>query len=583
MALLIVVASCTGGGKTGHLQEEAALQIKDRILDTYGNQPEQALAMIDSAVGKGIMPSYYAEVLRIKVYSQAMEATRQDTAIIIGEQLLREEPIRQDLALQQDVLEVLVYSARQLGDFEMQLRYNIQLADVCRRQGAEVEALRTDAEVGLTLAQLGKTDEGLAKIDSVLRRIDRVRKFTELDASIIAMKRKISVLLENERFDDVAAVARHMLDRLADYEAHPDEYHDGFYREPKEDSRPDYIGFYRSQAWAFLVSASEGDTARHYLSLYDQTPLGKTLDGRRLIISALRRLGEYERMEAICDETEALCKERGDTLTRDFATILRDRAVAAEAQGQKDESLQLWKRYANIAHATSERLLLSQANLYAARYHVQEQQQEIAQQKSSKRYIIVVALFVSLLALAGLFFAWYAARQWRKTQLKNRALAQQIKEAYIYKEKYEALADSSAAQPGAASPPEQSPQPKIVSLDGLSPEELFHYIEHEVSRRLLFLNPAFDRQMIIDEFHISKERVGAAFSQGSKYDSLPQFVSDLRLEYASKLLVTTDLPISEITSKAGFSNASVFSRCFSRKFQISPTQYRRFHIDKLTS
>ena len=114
-----------------------------------------------------------------------------------------------------------------------------------------------------------------------------------------------------------------------------------------------------------------------------------------------------------------------------------------------------------------------------------------------------------------------------------------------------------------------------AALDSLSPEELFHYIEREVSRRLLFLNPSFGRQMIMDEFHLSKERVGAAFSKGSKYDSLPQFVNDLRLEYASKLLVTTELPISEILAEAGFSNASVFSRYFSRKFQISPSQYRR--------
>ena len=70
-------------------------------------------------------------------------------------------------------------------------------------------------------------------------------------------------------------------------------------------------------------------------------------------------------------------------------------------------------------------------------------------------------------------------------------------------------------------------------------------------------------------------RAEAANAQGSKYDSLPQFVSDLRLEYASKLLITTDLPINEITAKAGFSNASVFSRYFSRKFQISPSQYRQ--------
>jgi AraC-like DNA-binding protein len=97
---------------------------------------------------------------------------------------------------------------------------------------------------------------------------------------------------------------------------------------------------------------------------------------------------------------------------------------------------------------------------------------------------------------------------------------------------------------------------------------------------LLFLNPSFDRQMIMDEFHLSKESVGAAFAQGSKYKSLPQFVTDLRLEYASKLLVTTDLPIIDIMAKAGFSNASVFSRYFSRKYQISPMQYRRANSEQ---
>lgn len=179
----------------------------------------------------------------------------------------------------------------------------------------------------------------------------------------------------------------------------------------------------------------------------------------------------------------------------------------------------------------------------------------------------MVAVFMGVLAIIGLLFAWYAAHQWRKTQLKNLVLAQQMKDAIVYKSKYEVLEKLLVDA-------DVKPEPHEVSVNDMTPEELFHYIEREVSRRLLFLNPSFDRQMIMDEFHISKERVGAAFSQGSKYDSLPQFVSDLRLEYASKLLVTTNLSITEIMTKAGFSNASVFSRYFSRKFQISPTQYR---------
>lgn len=206
-----------------------------------------------------------------------------------------------------------------------------------------------------------------------------------------------------------------------------------------------------------------------------------------------------------------------------------------------------------------------------------------------------IAIFVCLLAMLGLFFAWYAARQWLKTRLKNRVLAQQIREAILYKDKYEELKVLTASPNPSkgenaemysdihhTGPSGNLPSPlteKIgetrESLDTLTPEELFHYIEHEVKRQMLFLNPSFDRQSIMDEFHLSKERVGAAFSQGSQYDSLPQFISDLRLEYASRLLVTTDLSIIDISAKAGFSNPSVFSRYFSRKFQISPTQYRR--------
>lgn len=213
--------------------------------------------------------------------------------------------------------------------------------------------------------------------------------------------------------------------------------------------------------------------------------------------------------------------------------------------------------------------LKSKALLYAAQYHAQEQQHEIERQKAYKRYATIVAFSIGILALTSLFFALYAYRQLRKSLLKNRVLAEQIKEAIIYKERYEekerqALKAESTVKD----------ETGVASLEKMSPEEIFHYIELDVSQRLLFLNPSFDRQMIMDEYHLSKERVGAAFSKGSKYDSLPQFVNDLRLEYASKLLITTDLSITDIMTKAGFSNASVFSRYFSRKFQISPTQYR---------
>ena len=40
-----------------------------------------------------------------------------------------------------------------------------------------------------------------------------------------------------------------------DYERHPSDFHDGNFREPADEDRPDYIDFYRGKAYAYLAVA----------------------------------------------------------------------------------------------------------------------------------------------------------------------------------------------------------------------------------------------------------------------------------------------------------------------------------------
>lgn len=86
-----------------------------------------------------------------------------------------------------------------------------------------------------------------------------------------------------------------------------------------------------------------------------------------------------------------------------------------------------------------------------------EQQREIDRQRAYKRYAAMVACLMGLLAIMGLFLAWYAARQWHKTQLKIRVLAQQIKDAMIYREQNEELKRQIEALEAAAVPPSTPP------------------------------------------------------------------------------------------------------------------------------
>ncbi len=129
--------------------------------------------------------------------------------------------------------------------------------DVCRRQGAETEALRNEAEIGAALCHAGRPDEGLALMDSVISVLSGSPsfRFNELDALIIVLRRKISALASQGRQTETLPLARRVIALLDDYERNPDRYHDGSYREPPAEKRDDYIRFYRAQAENFVASA----------------------------------------------------------------------------------------------------------------------------------------------------------------------------------------------------------------------------------------------------------------------------------------------------------------------------------------
>ncbi|WP_029901783.1 hybrid sensor histidine kinase/response regulator transcription factor [Prevotella sp. 10(H)] len=72
-------------------------------------------------------------------------------------------------------------------------------------------------------------------------------------------------------------------------------------------------------------------------------------------------------------------------------------------------------------------------------------------------------------------------------------------------------------------------------------------------------------------------------SKASLYDKMKKIVGKtpseyiryIRLEYASRLLKTTQLTVSEIMFKSGFASRSYFYKEFSKEFGVSPKEYRK--------
>ncbi|MBR1449378.1 MAG: AraC family transcriptional regulator, partial [Prevotella sp.] len=192
------------------------------------------------------------------------------------------------------------------------------------------------------------------------------------------------------------------------------------------------------------------------------------------------------------------------------------------------------------------------------RFRDYEQQMEIERQKAEASLWHIIAWLVAVIALLVACFAVYYFLRHREETRKNRILARQITEIVKLK----------AHQEAHPSPP----------LEGLGEADLFRFLSQTIVREKLYLDAAFDRQAAIDYFHLSKERIGAAFAQGSDYASISDFINECRLEYAVNLLNDQPaLPVSQVAQASGFSDANYFGRKFKARFGLSPTQFRQIH------
>ena len=59
--------------------------------------------------------------------------------------------------------------------------------------------------------------------------------------------------------------------------------------------------------------------------------------------------------------------------------------------------------------------------------------------------------------------------------------------------------------------------------------------------------------------------------------SANEFIRNYRIKKAARLLIETDLNVSEILYDVGFTNRSYFSKCFKKSFDMSPKEYAKKH------
>ena len=523
---------------------------QDSILVAYATNPERALTLLDSALLLNNISDYRGQFIRAKIYSKSLMEQRQDSAILICKQLLTHDSVRNAPTEQENIYDMLIASSRFKHDLEAYLQWATKKAELCQQQGEENERWRTEADIGYLMTRLGQIDEGIQKLDEAISHLDAPGSIDRMDAFVVAVKRKINALNDLERYDEVIPLGQRILDRLDHYEQHVKDYAEDSYRLSWSDHPTDrdrYLDFSRAQAWGFIAQAyahnSSFQKAKEFLALFNQSGYSRTFAARRFIAPTQMALGMYDEALDTYDEVER--RMAGDTLNDDYAIILRSRAIAAHAKGHTAEAFDFQTRYANLSKAVSDSLHKSEAHDYAARYHAQEQQLEIQQKEAEAERSHIVSFTVTIIALLAVAFALYFFRQKRIITEKNRALVRMIN----------------------GTQPESDDEPDNI--------DLFNDIDAVIHQEQLYKNVNLQRQDICDRFGISRHALNDILSKKNKGLSFPQYVNNIRLEEALRLL--RDEPtktVSAIANEVGFTPANLREQ-FKRKYGMTPLEFRQ--------
>lgn len=558
---LTVFAAC--GGKGDRLQGDIPYKLERTRGDSialaarFSGNFEYFLAVTDSLAEAGELSPIRADGYRGVAYFQlgqtdkCVEVLRRVVAI--------DNPPAEDFWEYIHAGTNLVIMLTTNRDYDNAMRTALRLIDKLK----DVDSPQRATEMQTLYLCLGDTQMMLERLDDARKSYDEAYQWvlrTPNDSTCRPLAASIETL-ENISFSQL----NHHLDEAGVWVDRMDSLVTLYEKEPKVIEKEvktlrALVFLHRAR---FLQMRGQSKEAAYNYDQYARSDYGQGLEGRINGCDYLMAANRYGEAADIYTNLDQFIKEWG--YDYDLETIrqnLLPKFRANYLSGRQDSALRVAMQIAEVYDTALVRQKRSESAELATIYDTQGKERKILEQRAENRLVTAISIAIAILALLILAFAVYVFHQWRNTKKRNRILVEQINEALEYKKKFKK---------------EQVVEPLSVSdMTTLTDEQLFLCLRDLIENEKLFLKPDFGRQTLIDHTGLSKERIGAAFAQGSDSVSLPAYVRELRLDYAVRLMNDQpDIAVEMVSQSSGFTNADTFTRNFRAKYGMTPTTYKQ--------
>ena len=310
-------------------------------------------------------------------------------------------------------------------------------------------------------------------------------------------------------------------------------------------------------------------------ALYDKlivTRAANTPEGATFVVPYLMQTKHYNEALSKVNEMESVWTRSGkDTIDYNYIhNILANKAKTLQAMGRYKESMETGIRAYDLNDSLNRRIKAQNALRVSEQLGKKMLKKYIERQDTLLRinHIADIIIGALLVICVGLIINGFRIN--KKLKARNQAASTLVNELLLYKKQ---LMDYLAADE--ANNAKNNSKPLEANDDKQQQCDEFLRMEKMIIDRGLFLQPKLERSDVAKEMGISTSHFNEMFARFSD-QSFTNFINNLRMEHAAKLLKDkSNYTIEAIANECGVPIRQTFYRLFSKKFGMTPAEYRR--------
>jgi serine phosphatase RsbU (regulator of sigma subunit) len=429
MVAVVVLTSCNGKHAVNRDNKKLTDSLTTVLYELMDDQPEAAMAMVDSLEREGLYSEGLANCRRAQIYSEQYQPR---VSGIYALRALKDKDMKQNHFYFAYIL--LINSAQNVGNTEHALKYATEaLAATKKDTSNTAHEYAPDflTNIGSCQMKLNHRKEGNENYERAYQMYEEIlvgaKSFSWYYPEMMLCVDAISY---NSSAGDFETVRRWLPRLLKSYENTVGT--SDIPSHVKDDCKAEAE---MVQAKFYLREGNRKEAERHFQS-FSQTKFSTTSFGKKSAASYLELAGHWKELEQSIAGADSFYFDNDSHYTMDYLTqVLARRFHAQQHMGHQTEALGTASKLISLLDSVEEKIDKDNGAELAVIYETQEKEQLISHQRvilSRQRWIATAAA----LMLLSLFFLFYTLYR-RSVHKKLKKAYNQLEETTTAKERIE--------------------------------------------------------------------------------------------------------------------------------------------------